>query len=72
MVIWSILWQFGIFSGDLVYFMVIWSILPFLVCCVKKNLATLLGCMQRQWLGKLQSDLKLCVDGLVRNRPKHT
>jgi hypothetical protein len=61
-VIWYILWLFGIFYGYLVYFMVIWYILwlfglflwlfgkffPFLVCCVKKNLATLL-CREKQF-----------------------
>jgi hypothetical protein len=53
--IWSILWAFGIFCGHLVYCIAIWYILwPFgrfyghlvyftvLVCCAKKNLATLL------------------------------
>jgi hypothetical protein len=38
MAVWSILWLFGIFCDQLVYFMVIWYIL---VCCTKKNLATL-------------------------------
>jgi hypothetical protein len=33
--IWYILWSFGIFYGDLVYFT------HSLVCCTKKNLATL-------------------------------
>jgi hypothetical protein len=39
---------FGLFYGQLVYFMTIWSIFwsfgifcPVLVCCTKKNLATL-------------------------------
>jgi hypothetical protein len=32
----NILWPFGIFCGHLVYFS------PVLVCCAKKNLATLL------------------------------
>jgi hypothetical protein len=55
-VIWYILWSFGIFCGHLVYFVVIWYILwsfgifygdlvhlfvPVLVCYTKKNLATL-------------------------------
>jgi hypothetical protein len=46
--IWSILRPFGLFCGHLVYFVAIWYILwPFgiffhvLVCCTKKNLATL-------------------------------
>jgi hypothetical protein len=45
---WSILWPFGLFNSHLVYFTAIWSILrpfglffPVLVCCTKKNLATL-------------------------------
>jgi hypothetical protein len=38
------LWPFGIFCGNLVYFMVIWYIFPVLVCCTKKNLATLVRC----------------------------
>jgi hypothetical protein len=33
---------FRIFVAILVYFMVIWYIFPVLVCCTKKNLATLL------------------------------
>jgi hypothetical protein len=45
--IWSILQKFGIFCGHLVYFVAIWYILWsfgrffVLVCCTKKNLATL-------------------------------
>jgi hypothetical protein len=43
MTIWYILRPFGIFCGHLGYFMVIWYIFhPVLVCCTKKNLATLL------------------------------
>jgi hypothetical protein len=48
MAIWYILCLFGIFYGYLVYFTAIWYILwlfgicfPILVCCTKKNLATL-------------------------------
>jgi hypothetical protein len=41
MVIWSILWSFGLLCGRLVYFVVVWNIFPVLVCCTKKNLATL-------------------------------
>jgi hypothetical protein len=58
--IWYILLPFGIFCGDLgifyyhlVYFMAIWYILrsfwytfPVLVCCAKKNLATLIEARQ--------------------------
>jgi hypothetical protein len=36
-----ILWPFGTFCGYLVYLKVIWDILSGLVCCTKKNLATL-------------------------------
>jgi hypothetical protein len=39
--IWCILRPFDIFYGHLVYFVVIWYILPALACCTKKNLATL-------------------------------
>jgi hypothetical protein len=39
--IWSILQPFVIFYGHLVYFVVSWYIFPVLVCCTKKNLATL-------------------------------
>jgi hypothetical protein len=39
--VWSILWPFGIFYDHLIYFMAIWYIFPVLVCCIKKNLATL-------------------------------
>jgi hypothetical protein len=38
---WYILSLFGLFYGHLVHFMVIWSIFHALVCCTKKNLATL-------------------------------
>jgi hypothetical protein len=41
MAIWSLLRPFGIFCAHLVYFMVILNIFPVLVCCTKKNLATL-------------------------------
>jgi hypothetical protein len=49
MTMWSILWPCGRFCGHLVYFMVLWYIFPVLVCCTKKNLATLtrMGKMQR-------------------------
>jgi hypothetical protein len=38
MAVWSILRLFGTFCGHSVYFIIIWYIL---VCCTKKNLATL-------------------------------
>jgi hypothetical protein len=38
---WYILCPFGLFYGHLVYFMVVWYIFTVLVCCTKKNLATL-------------------------------
>jgi hypothetical protein len=41
MVILCILRLFGILCGHLVYFRVIWYIIPVLVCCTKINLATL-------------------------------
>jgi hypothetical protein len=48
-VIWCILWPFGIFCGHLVYFGIFGIFcghfgifFPFLVCRIKKNLATLL------------------------------
>jgi hypothetical protein len=41
MAILSISRPFSIFCGNLVYFMVLWNIFPVLVCCTKKNLATL-------------------------------
>jgi hypothetical protein len=44
-VIWSILWSIGIFDGQLVYFMVSWYIIPVLVYCTKKCLATLFYAM---------------------------
>jgi hypothetical protein len=47
-IFYGILWYFGIFCCHLVYLVVIWHILwplgiyfPILVCCSKKNLATL-------------------------------
>jgi hypothetical protein len=42
MAIWSNLWPSGIFYRFLVYLNVIWCILPVLVGCSKKNLATLI------------------------------
>jgi hypothetical protein len=36
------LWLFGIFCGHWVYSKFIWYIVPVLVCCTKKNLATLI------------------------------
>jgi hypothetical protein len=36
-----ILWPFCTFCGHFVYFMVVWYIFSRLVCCPKKNLATL-------------------------------
>jgi hypothetical protein len=41
MAIWYIILPFRIFCGNLVYFIFIWYIFPILVCCTKKNLATL-------------------------------
>jgi vacuolar-type H+-ATPase subunit I/STV1 len=41
MTIGIILWPFGIIYGRLVWFVVIWYILPILVFWTKKNLATL-------------------------------
>jgi hypothetical protein len=41
MAICYILRPFRIYYGHLVYFMAIWYIFPVLVCCTKKNLATL-------------------------------
>jgi hypothetical protein len=43
-----ILWPFGIFCGDLVYFVMIWYIFPVLVCCSKKNLASLVSSTHRE------------------------
>jgi hypothetical protein len=42
MAVWSIFLPFGIFYGHFVYFHPFWYILPVLVFCTKKNLATLL------------------------------
>jgi hypothetical protein len=53
--IWYILWPFGIFCGHLAYFMVIF---PVLVCCPKKNLATLILCVCKAGL----------TDGLFSNK----
>jgi hypothetical protein len=41
MAIWNFLWRFGIFYNHLVLLVLIWYILPVLVSCNKKNLATL-------------------------------
>jgi hypothetical protein len=40
--IWYILLTFGIYYWHLVDFMAIWYIFPILICCIKKNLATLM------------------------------
>jgi hypothetical protein len=48
MVIWYILWLFGIFCGYLVYFMVIWYIFSVLACCTSQNLATLVRRTERE------------------------
>jgi hypothetical protein len=39
--IWSILWPFGIFCGNSVYFVVIWYIFPGVGKLYQENLATL-------------------------------
>jgi hypothetical protein len=40
--IWPILQEFGLLTGHSAYFVIIWYIFfPVLVCCTKKNLATL-------------------------------
>jgi hypothetical protein len=58
MAIWYIMRPFGIFCGNLVYFVAIWYIvwlfgifIPVLVCCTKKNLATLI---KRDLAGKIK------------------
>jgi hypothetical protein len=38
---WYILWLFGIFHSAVLDLMAFWYIFPVLVCCTKKNLATL-------------------------------
>jgi hypothetical protein len=50
----GILWPLDILCGHYIYFVAIWNILwlfgifpPFLVCCAKKNLATLLQQIKR-------------------------
>jgi hypothetical protein len=53
MAIWSILLQFGMFYGYLVNFMVYSIFPPVLVCCTKKNLATLV------YIGPSQCDRPL-------------
>jgi hypothetical protein len=40
--IWYTLWQFALFFGNLANSVVIYYIIPILVYCMKKNLATLL------------------------------
>jgi hypothetical protein len=46
MAIWDILRSFGIFYGRLVDFVIYWYILHALVCCTKKDLASLLHTWQ--------------------------
>jgi hypothetical protein len=41
MPVWYLYCQFGIFYGHLVFLWPCWYIFPNLVCCTKKNLATL-------------------------------
>jgi hypothetical protein len=47
MAIWSTFQPFDIFHGLWVYFPPFWYILPVLVCCTKKNLATLDPCGEK-------------------------
>jgi hypothetical protein len=46
MTICPILQPFDKFCANLEYFVVIWYIFPVLVCCTKKNMATLASCCQ--------------------------
>jgi hypothetical protein len=41
MAIWKLLWRYGICYDHLVYFVLIWYIVPVLVSCTNINLATL-------------------------------
>jgi hypothetical protein len=52
--------QFGIFYSQSVYFLVIWYIFSVLVCCSKKNLATLV------------CEHPPALDTHTHNRKKHT
>jgi hypothetical protein len=42
MAIWNIFWPRGLLYAHLVYFNGVCYILPVLLCCTKKNLATLM------------------------------
>jgi hypothetical protein len=56
MAIWYVLWSSGIYYSHLVYVPILWSFgifSPVLVCCTKKNLATL----RQQQTDSLQTDI---------------
>jgi hypothetical protein len=65
MSIWSILKLFGIFYGFLVNFMVIWYIFSFLVCCIKKNMASLVATIKIFRTKRLQKMTKNATDTLA-------
>jgi hypothetical protein len=48
----------GLFYDHLVHFVGIWYIFPILVCCTKKNLATLLVTLARMQNSRSESGLK--------------
>jgi hypothetical protein len=67
-------WRVGIFYGKLVYFTAIWYILwlfsifsPVVVCCTKKNLATLADCRSRSTC-RTQCE-QIWVDKFEQNKP---
>jgi hypothetical protein len=77
----SILWTLGLFYGHLAYFvaiwqffMVIWYIFPVLVCCTKKNLATLFQtAFSRTLKGYLCTRYTIFIlQSVVRHRPPVT
>jgi hypothetical protein len=64
---WSFFRPFGIFCGHLVYCMVNWYIFHRLVCCTKKNLATLALYQCKFVITKLNYVLKYFADSSVQN-----
>jgi hypothetical protein len=63
--------QIGKFNGHLVQFVVIWYIFPILVCCTKKNLATLTNkstIIKKTYCGrKIPTQRKMHRTGYVHN-----
>jgi hypothetical protein len=65
--------QIGKFNGHLVQFVVIWYIFPILVCCTKKNLATLSDKVEVKTVTLYSSKQRTTglPDGIFSNQKSH-